>query len=339
MAHEIGHHLEAHTIRPGGSNPPDELEADEFSGWVLRRLGAALQDAQAVFKTSSSTGSSTHPPRDARLAAVAAGWDRANVTGDTSCYSAPDPVRDPAPNPIRLPGPECAELPGQYLGENHAECWEEIENRPGCFFWDTHYHSDQTTKWTGRCRSGFAEGRGIYSVSAGSEHSSSEGTGMMVDGFAIGPWVENWSDGTRFEGEYRDGKRTGRGTYTWANGSRYEGEWRDDDLNGFGTMTYASSSRYEGEWRDDERNGFGTMTYASGSRYEGEWRDGEQHGFGTMTYASGSRYEGEWRDGEQHVGTMTYASGNRYEGEWRDYERNGRGDLHLGQRRPLRGRV
>ena len=92
MAHEIGHHLEAHTIRPGGSNPPDELEADEFSGWVLRRLGASMQDAQAVFRTSSATGSSTHPPRDARLAAVAAGWDRANVTGDTSCYSAPKPI-------------------------------------------------------------------------------------------------------------------------------------------------------------------------------------------------------------------------------------------------------
>ena len=87
MAHEIGHHLEAHTIRPGGSTPPDELEADEFSGWILRRLGASLDDAQAVFRTFSAGGSPTHPPRDARLAAVAAGWDRANATGDTSCYS------------------------------------------------------------------------------------------------------------------------------------------------------------------------------------------------------------------------------------------------------------
>ncbi len=34
LAHEVGHHLEAHTIRPGGSNPSDELEADEYSGWL-----------------------------------------------------------------------------------------------------------------------------------------------------------------------------------------------------------------------------------------------------------------------------------------------------------------
>ena len=86
MAHEIGHHLEAHTIRPGGSNPPDELQADEFSGWVLRRLGASMEDAQAVFRTFPARGSRTHPGRDARLAAVAAGWDRANTETNPRCY-------------------------------------------------------------------------------------------------------------------------------------------------------------------------------------------------------------------------------------------------------------
>ena len=87
LAHEVGHHLEAHTIRPGGSNPPDELEADEYSGYVLRKLGASLADAQAAFRTFSPQGSATHPPRDARLVAVANGWTRADGTGDgdTSC--------------------------------------------------------------------------------------------------------------------------------------------------------------------------------------------------------------------------------------------------------------
>jgi hypothetical protein len=93
--------------------------------------------------------------------------------------------------------PKCAELPGQYLGASHAECWEEIENQPGCFLWRTHYHSDQTTKWTGQCRNGVAEGRGTYSVSAGSEHSSYEGAGMLVNGKANGSWVEKWADGDR----------------------------------------------------------------------------------------------------------------------------------------------
>ena len=33
MAHEIGHHLNGHTITPGGSTPVGELDADNFSGW------------------------------------------------------------------------------------------------------------------------------------------------------------------------------------------------------------------------------------------------------------------------------------------------------------------
>ena len=39
LAHEIGHHLNGHTIKKGGSNPEVELEADEFAGFVLRKSG------------------------------------------------------------------------------------------------------------------------------------------------------------------------------------------------------------------------------------------------------------------------------------------------------------
>ena len=103
LAHEIGHHLEAHTISARGSNPTDELEADEFAGWVLRRLGATLDEAQAPFRTSLPAGNSTHPPRDARLTAVAAGWDRSGRTGDTSCYAPPEPDLPADPEPPEPP--------------------------------------------------------------------------------------------------------------------------------------------------------------------------------------------------------------------------------------------
>ena len=154
--------------------------------------------------------------------------------------------------------PKCAELPGQDLGEKHAECWEEIENQPGCFLWDSHYHSDRTTKWNGQCRSGIAVGRGTHSVSAGSEHSSYEGTGMLVTGKADGRWVEKEADGRRYEGEYRDGKKHGQGTYTWADGRRYEGEYRDGKPHGQGTYTLPDGRRYQGQWHAGcfgERNG------------------------------------------------------------------------------------
>ena len=192
--------------------------------------------------------------------------------------------------------PKCAELPGQYLGASHAECWEEIENQLGCFLWRTHYHSDQTTKWAGQCRNGVAEGHGTYSVSAGSEHSSYEGAGMLVNGKANGSWVEKWADGDHYEGEYRDGKKHGHGTLTFTNGDRYEGQWRDGKHHGDGTYTWSGGGRYEGQWRDGKHHGDGTFTW-SGRRYEGGWRDGKAHGYGTATSSDGRRYEGEWRAG------------------------------------------
>jgi hypothetical protein len=78
LAHEIGHHLNGHTMMRGG-NPTLELEADEFSGFVLRKMGASLEDAQkAMALISNERGSSTHPARSARLAAIADGYTSAN---------------------------------------------------------------------------------------------------------------------------------------------------------------------------------------------------------------------------------------------------------------------
>jgi peroxiredoxin len=75
LAHEIGHHLEGHSLMPGGSRPSLELEADRFSGFILARLGSSLEDAQsAINYFVPEEGTFTHPGRAARLAAIANGW-------------------------------------------------------------------------------------------------------------------------------------------------------------------------------------------------------------------------------------------------------------------------
>ena len=85
----------------------------------------------------------------------------------------------------------------------------------------------------------------------------------------------NYSDGSRYDGEHRDGKRQGRGTYTWADGNRYEGEWHEDKMHGQGTMTWHYGDRYEGEYQDGRRHGRGAYIWADGRRFEGEWRNDE----------------------------------------------------------------
>lgn len=80
LAHEIGHHLNGHTMLSQGSNHPTlELEADEFSGFVLRKMGASLSDAQMAMKIlSEDKNSPTHPGRSSRLTAIAKGYNTAN---------------------------------------------------------------------------------------------------------------------------------------------------------------------------------------------------------------------------------------------------------------------
>lgn len=45
LAHEIGHHLNGHTIMRGGSRPKLELQADKFSGFVCAKMGATIEEA------------------------------------------------------------------------------------------------------------------------------------------------------------------------------------------------------------------------------------------------------------------------------------------------------
>ena len=75
LAHEIGHHLSGHTLLQGGSRPDLELEADRFSGFILYKMGASLNDAQIAIKTLlSDEASVTHPAKKSRLVAITNGW-------------------------------------------------------------------------------------------------------------------------------------------------------------------------------------------------------------------------------------------------------------------------
>jgi hypothetical protein len=104
MAHEIGHHLNGHTLLPGGSRPKLELEADYFSGSVLQKMGATLDDARKAMELlGSAQGSLTHPAKHDRLAAITNGWI-SSCNSDARCKdsgarTSPEPDRRPTPAP------------------------------------------------------------------------------------------------------------------------------------------------------------------------------------------------------------------------------------------------
>jgi hypothetical protein len=110
LAHEMGHHYRNHVVDVQGSTPPKELEADYFSGYVMAKIGASLNEAIAAMEQiASPRASSTHPARADRLASITRGWNYAKGMSTT-----PSPTT-PAPQPQQNPPPPANDASWIYL--------------------------------------------------------------------------------------------------------------------------------------------------------------------------------------------------------------------------------
>jgi tetratricopeptide (TPR) repeat protein len=83
LAHEVGHHINGHTLGASMSayeNRIQELEADEFSGFVMQKIGATLEqaiDAIASLAASGDDSYSSHPNKERRTKAITKGFNNA----------------------------------------------------------------------------------------------------------------------------------------------------------------------------------------------------------------------------------------------------------------------
>lgn len=115
-----------------------------------------------------------------------------------------------------------------------------------------------------------------------------------------GCWVQVYSNGDVYEGEFHKGKCSGSGVYYYYMSGRYEGDWVDEKYDGYGVETWARGSRYRGQYRQGLRHGFGVYRFYTGDVYAGEWSNGQSHGCGVHTCEDGSRYVGEFKWGVKH---------------------------------------
>lgn len=83
--------------------------------------------------------------------------------------------------------------------------WITTTNQP-CKVWNPEPQADESVTWSGDCKDGFATGKGVLR------------------------WTENGKPDVVFDGEYRNGKRNGRGVLTTPDGDHVEGVWVDDEL-------------------------------------------------------------------------------------------------------------
>jgi tetratricopeptide (TPR) repeat protein len=92
LAHEVGHHINGHSldillyaaeaVEPEtlANKRKQELEADEFAGFILAKLGATLEQTSLSINLVSSEKDdtySTHPSKSKRLASIEIGFNKA----------------------------------------------------------------------------------------------------------------------------------------------------------------------------------------------------------------------------------------------------------------------
>lgn len=121
---------------------------------------------------------------------------------------------------------------------------------------------------------------------------------------------EIWSiDNSRYVGEYYRGKKQGLGIYQWSDGSRYEGEWFDNLLHGYvkyiyliakGLFYFNDGKTYIGQWRYNTMHGFGKFCGKDGKKYVGYFLNDQKEGFGFYYWPKSKRvYVGFWKAGKQ----------------------------------------
>jgi hypothetical protein len=118
-------------------------------------------------------------------------------------------------------------LPVAAAGQHRIEVnlhW--ITDTAGCKIWDSRPMPGETVSWSGACRGGYAEGKGILI------------------------WYVRGQLHSTYEGELSGGHYEGRGTQVWSSGARYEGDWQSDRAHGKGTYRAATGEVCSGAWVD-----------------------------------------------------------------------------------------
>ncbi|XP_037553748.1 ankyrin repeat and MYND domain-containing protein 1 [Nematolebias whitei] len=111
-----------------------------------------------------------------------------------------------------------------------------------------------------------------------------------ADGFG----VQELSDGSRYEGDFLDGLKHGKGRYTWKHGAYYEGFFYKDFKHGDALYSWPSGHKFTGKFYLNRREGYGHLSLPNGASFQGLYHMDEIFGPGVLTYSDGRQDVGLW---------------------------------------------
>lgn len=276
LAHEVGHHINGHTVDVLAANSSNkvslstsriqELESDEFAGFVLGRLGASLDDALSGVQSFSDEDDSysTHPRRSKRIAAIKKGFKESGGFVNPSSVSVKK---------------------GKTIDSPYSN-----SQFSGVEFVTMDYSQGVYSGYVG-IESGKPFGYGEYRNSKGYFYEGEWSAGKL-NGYG----KQSWADGNSFEGYYVNGKRSGEGVAVYSDGSKWIGTYSNNKFVK-GTKNRADGTIEEGTWINNYSI-FVTVKYNNGETKKAGFLDGSGgNGIGVITYLDGSTIKGIFSNG------------------------------------------
>jgi len=110
--------------------------------------------------------------------------------------------------------------------------------------------------------------------------------------------IFHYSNYQKYDGEWKDNQRYGKGILYYSKGHEYAGDWLNNKKEGTGNESWPNGDYYIGVYKNDLFNGQGSYYYNStGDKYDGEWKNMRKHGKGILYYADGSNVTQYWSEG------------------------------------------
>lgn len=149
--------------------------------------------------------------------------------------------------------------------------------------------------------------------------------------------VQEFADGTKYLGEFKNGEHNGQGVMFYRNGTKYVGGWKNNIRHGEGRIYREERLLKSGRWEygnlpelsyvqngcltGDCMNGIGIFLYKDGRKVYGAFENGEIKDFAVCYYPDGSKYIGNWRNQRKHnIGIYYSNKGITQKGIWKDDE-------------------
>ena len=116
----------------------------------------------------------------------------------------------------------------------------------------------------------------------------------------------SFPDGSYYHGYFDQGKRCGNGLSFYANKDRFSGQWKDGKKHGKGTYIFDhNNSKFKGEWEHGNIT-TGDWELSNGDAYKGSFKNQFPCGEGTWVLKKGVEIKGCYNQIERREETQRF---------------------------------